>query len=80
MTLLRVLRNAFRPQAAIAPNATCPACGRRFACGASLRGCWCSQIQLSDAARAELRHRYTGCLCRACLERATAKAPPVTTR
>jgi hypothetical protein len=69
MTLLGAIRNTFRSQAAIAPNATCPACGQRFACGASLRGCWCSKIQLTDAVRAELKQRYTGCLCRACLER-----------
>lgn len=73
MTLLRVIRNTFRPQAAIAPNAMCPACGKRFACGASLRGCWCSEVRLTDAARAELKQLYSGCLCRACLERAAEK-------
>jgi hypothetical protein len=70
MSLVRLLRNTFHPQAAIAPNETCPACGQRFACGASLRGCWCSEVKLSDAVRAELKQRYAGCLCRACLERA----------
>jgi len=45
----------------------CEACGNEFACGASLRGCWCSEIKLSDEARAELKGRYTNCLCRECL-------------
>lgn len=48
---------------------TCEACGEPFTCGASLAGCWCSQVKLSDAVRAELRERYQSCLCRACLER-----------
>jgi hypothetical protein len=80
MPLFDILRNTFRSQAAIAPKATCPACGQRFACGASLRGCWCSEVKLSDAARAELKQLYSGCLCRACLEHAAAKAPPVNPR
>ncbi len=70
MDLLRIVRNTFRAQDAIAPNETCPACGQRFACGASLRGCWCAEVKLTHAARAELCARYSGCLCRPCLERA----------
>jgi hypothetical protein len=50
-------------------GATCEACGSDFSCGASLRGCWCSEIKLSDEVRAEMRSRYRGCLCRQCLER-----------
>ena len=73
-SLLRVIRNTFQSQAAIAPNTTCAACGERFACGMSLRGCWCAEVKLTDAIRAELKRRYTGCLCRACLEQA-AKEP-----
>jgi ribosomal protein L34E len=74
MNLLRVIRNTFQSPTAIAPNPTCPACGQGFACGMSLRGCWCSEIQLADVVRAELKRRYTGCLCRACLERVAEKA------
>lgn len=48
---------------------TCAACGGEFVCGASLVGCWCTEVKLSDAVRAELRTRYSRCLCRACLER-----------
>jgi hypothetical protein len=46
----------------------CEACGDPFTCGAKLSGCWCSEIKLSDETRAELKERYSGCLCRECLE------------
>ena len=48
---------------------TCEACGGKFVCGAAMAGCWCSEVKLSEAMRAELKERYKGCLCRACLER-----------
>jgi hypothetical protein len=47
---------------------TCEACGASFTCGATLAGCWCTEIKLSEAVRADLRSRYERCLCRACLE------------
>jgi hypothetical protein len=47
----------------------CEACGGSFTCGAKLSGCWCSEIKLSDETRAELKARYSSCLCRQCLER-----------
>ncbi len=47
---------------------TCDSCGSDFQCGVSLAGCWCSEIKLSDEARAEMRSRYRGCLCRQCVE------------
>lgn len=50
----------------------CEACGDEFVCGASLAGCWCAEVELTEAVRAELRARYKGCLCRACLERFAA--------
>jgi hypothetical protein len=50
----------------------CAACGGEFVCGATLAGCWCGEIKLSEATRAELRARFRGCLCRACLERFAA--------
>jgi hypothetical protein len=46
----------------------CEACGAPFNCGAKLSGCWCSEIKLSDETRVELKERYSGCLCRECLE------------
>jgi hypothetical protein len=48
---------------------TCEACGQAFTCGAQLSGCWCMEVALSEAVRAELRTRFQNCLCRACLER-----------
>jgi len=48
---------------------TCEACGNDFTCGASLKGCWCAEITLSGEDRAELKARYSDCLCRQCLEK-----------
>ncbi len=76
MNVLRILRNTLQPARAAEPNETCPACGDRFACGASLRGCWCAEPKLTEAMRAELRARYSGCLCPACLERFAAGKSP----
>jgi hypothetical protein len=48
----------------------CAACGEEFHCGASVWGCWCAEVKLTDAQRAALRAKYRGCLCRNCLEKA----------
>jgi hypothetical protein len=48
--------------------AVCEACGGEFWCGAALGGCWCAEVSLGEAARASLRGRFGGCLCRPCLE------------
>ena len=48
--------------------AACGSCGQPFACELSLSGCWCSKVALTDAARAEIRASYSGCLCRTCLK------------
>ncbi len=47
---------------------TCAACGDEFSCGATLAGCWCSEVKLSEEARATLKSQYFDCLCRKCLE------------
>lgn len=47
--------------------ATCEACGAEFTCGATLTGCWCSDVKLSDEQRAKLTTLYRNCLCRKCL-------------
>jgi hypothetical protein len=54
---------------------TCESCGNAFTCGASLSGCWCAEISLSDELRAELKSRYRDCLCRECLERFAGATP-----
>jgi hypothetical protein len=51
---------------------TCEACGEEFVCGATMTGCWCSEVKLSEVARAEMKRRYQRCLCRACLEKFAA--------
>ena len=52
----------------------CEACGNPFTCGATLSGCWCSEIKLSDETRAELKTKYGNCLCRECLEKLAGDA------
>lgn len=58
---------------ALTRERVCEACGNEFSCGANLRGCWCSEINLSEATRAELKGLYRDCLCRECLEKVSAK-------
>lgn len=53
----------------------CEACGGEFVCGASMRGCWCTEIKLTDEMRADLKSKYKGCLCRKCLEELQEKKP-----
>ena len=48
----------------------CPRCGAAFACGVGAdRGapCFCASIPLDATRLAELRARYSDCLCAACL-------------
>lgn len=50
----------------------CEACGEEFICGISIRGCWCTEVKVSEEVRRELKDKYTKCLCRKCLEDAAA--------
>jgi len=55
----------------------CPRCGGSFHCGANdAEPCACTTLQLAEATLAELRTRYTGCLCLACLRDVSALQPP----
>ncbi|HZE72576.1 MAG TPA: cysteine-rich CWC family protein [Pyrinomonadaceae bacterium] len=47
----------------------CEACGNDFTCGATLSGCWCSDVKLTPDERNQLQNRYKNCLCRTCLEK-----------
>lgn len=60
-------------------DARCPRCGGDFGCGANAGHCDCFGIRLSDALRAELSARYSGCLCLRCLRAVVdgASAAPV---
>jgi len=53
----------------------CEACGNDFKCGATLTGCWCVNVKLTDETRESLRSKYKKCLCRTCLEREAASVP-----
>jgi hypothetical protein len=51
-----------------AGTAQCPRCGGEFVCGASDPvPCACTTVTLTAATLAQLRQRYDGCLCMACL-------------
>jgi hypothetical protein len=52
----------------------CESCGNEFTCGATIRGCWCADIKLSDETRQDLRSKFKDCLCRDCLEKYPAPA------
>jgi hypothetical protein len=46
----------------------CPRCGGAFHCGVhDAAPCPCSTLTLSPALQAQLRQRWSGCLCVACL-------------
>lgn len=52
---------------------TCPRCGGAFLCGASGPGpCACAGLTLTPAMLADLKARYTHCLCVACLAQIAA--------
>ena len=51
-----------------AADARCPRCGGAFHCGAQdATPCACSTLVLTPELQADLRQRYSGCLCLACL-------------
>ena len=55
----------------------CPRCGGAFECGVGAdraTPCFCAAIELSPERRAELRAKWSDCLCAACL--ATLAANP----
>lgn len=46
----------------------CESCGEKFVCGATVRGCWCVGIEVSEQTRQTLKSKFRDCLCRNCLE------------
>jgi len=55
-------------QAATSATDRCPRCGGAFHCGSADAGpCACVGITLDATTQAELRRRYTSCLCLRCL-------------
>jgi hypothetical protein len=54
----------------------CARCGGAFHCGVDdAAPCTCTTVPLDAAALAELRSRYSGCLCLACLLKIAAAKP-----
>ena len=47
----------------------CESCGEEFTCGATLKGCWCMNVELSDKTREHLNTNFKNCLCKNCLEK-----------
>ena len=51
----------------------CPRCGGGFHCGVNdAEPCACTALQFDEATLADLRARFTGCLCLACLREIAA--------
>jgi hypothetical protein len=45
----------------------CESCGEEYICGATVKGCWCMKLKVSDEARAEMKAKFEKCLCPTCL-------------
>jgi hypothetical protein len=59
-------------------NAACARCGGAFHCGANdLTPCACTGLKLSAERLADLRQRYSGCLCLTCLRALAEGAAPL---
>ena len=59
-----------------AASERCPRCGGGFHCGVNdSTRCACTSVTLSAALQAELRQRYSGCLCLRCLVELANGAP-----
>ena len=50
----------------------CSRCGVPFNCKQEA-GCWCAAMHLDPAVLAELRTRFSDCLCEACLRKLAAR-------
>lgn len=65
------------PETQAASDTRCPRCGGTFHCGiADTAPCACTTVTLSPALLADLRQRYTGCLCVRCLIELSTAAQP----
>lgn len=51
----------------------CESCGEEFTCGASIKGCWCMKVTLSDETREEMKKEFNDCLCPDCLAKLEEK-------
>ena len=54
----------------------CARCGGNFHCGMNDTGpCACTGVTLAAATLADLRQRYSGCLCLRCLQALAVETP-----
>ena len=53
-------------------SSICESCGDEFTCGATLKGCWCMKVNLTDEVREKLKTKFNDCLCPNCLEKLTS--------
>jgi hypothetical protein len=53
--------------AATPERKVCPVCGASFGCMAAQGTCWCADVKLSAEEAANLRSRFSDCLCPRCL-------------
>lgn len=54
-------------------DSRCPRCGGAFHCGVNdVEPCACTTLLLDDVTLTDLRQRYAGCLCLACLREISA--------
>ena len=53
-------------------KSVCESCGNEFTCGATLKGCWCMKVDLTDEIRNEMRSKFKDCLCADCLDKISA--------
>jgi hypothetical protein len=59
----------------------CARCGQAFHCGMNDAGpCACTGVTLDVATLADLRQRYSGCLCLRCLQAFATEVPVSPTR
>ena len=57
-------------------DSRCPRCGGTFHCGVNdAQPCACTALSLDDATLNDLRQRYAGCLCLACLREVSVTQP-----
>ena len=47
----------------------CESCGEEFTCGATLKGCWCMNVEITEKTREQLKAEFKNCLCKNCLEK-----------
>jgi len=54
----------------------CESCGASFGCCAErIASCWCANVNIPDAVRADLKAKFSECICPECLAKYTQQEP-----